>query len=64
MGILMFKVDKDKIQKALKDMNSTHDGMTNQVKNVVEKDCYYEVFVDTSNDYPFVINRWERNKFY
>lgn len=64
MGILMFRVDKDKIQCALKEMNQPHSHMKNEVKNVVEKSMYYEVFVDTSNDYPFMTSRWERNEFW
>lgn len=38
--------------------------MKNEVKDVVEKESFYEVFVDSDNDYPFMSNKWERNEFY
>ena len=64
MGILMFKVKKDRIQLALKEINGTYSGMKNEVKNVVEKEDFYEVFVDSDNDYPYMTNKWEANSFY
>lgn len=63
MGILMFKVDKEKIQIALKEMNQTYDGMECDVRNVIEKEDHYDVFVDISSSYPFILNNWERNEF-
>lgn len=64
MGILMFRVEKDRIQIALKEMNGTHSGMKNQVKGVEEKEDHYEVLVDSTDDYPFMTNKWEQNDFY
>ena len=64
MGIQIFEVDKDKIQYALEEMNQTHDGMKNEVVHVREKTMHYDVYVNTDNDYPFVINRWRNNEFH
>jgi len=64
VGILLFKVDKDKIQNALKEMNQTHSHMKNEVVGVTEKENCYEVLVNTSNDYPFITNKWLNNDFY
>jgi len=64
MEILLFKVNKNKIKLALREMNQTHSIMKNKVLVVVNKDSYYEVFVNTTNDYPFIINRWLKNEFW
>lgn len=64
MGLYMYRVRKDRIQTALKEMNRKHDHFEAEVKNVVEKDTNYEVFVNHDNSYPFVTNNWEENKFY
>jgi bacillopeptidase F (M6 metalloprotease family) len=60
----MYRVHKDRIQTALKDMNSTHDHFKCQVKQVTEKDYNYEVFVEHDNSYPYVTGNWEENNFY
>jgi len=64
MEILLFKVNKNKIKLALGEMNRTDSTMKNKVLAVVNKDSYYEVFVNTTNDYPFIINRWLKNEFW
>lgn len=64
MGLYMYRVYKDRIQKALKEMNRNHEGFKCQVKQVTEKDYNYEVFVDHDNSYPFITNMWEENEFY
>ena len=64
MGILLFKVDKDKIQTALQEMNKTHSHMKNEVVGVTEKEDCYEVLVNTTNDYPFITSKWLDNDFF
>tara|TARA_R100001530_G_scaffold1886_1_gene3215 strand:- start:3630 stop:3821 length:192 start_codon:yes stop_codon:yes gene_type:complete len=63
MGIHIYFVDKDKIQKALKEMNRTHDHLKCEVKNVVEQRDNYEVFVEHDTSYPYMQDKWERNEF-
>ena len=59
----MFEVNKNQIKEALKSMNREYDFMKNEVKNVVERTNHYDVFVDTTNDYPYITNSWERGEF-
>jgi len=64
VGLYMYRVHKDRIQPALKEMNRRGVDFESEVKQVTEKDYHYEVFVDHDNSYPFLTNRWENNEFY
>lgn len=61
--ILMFYVDKDKIQDALKEMNRSHGHMDSEVIDVSEKENCYNVLVNVSASYPYMTNKWENNDF-
>ena len=61
--ILSFYVPPNTIKEALLSMSRSYQHMTNRVVRVDKEDDRYIVFVETTNDYPFVTDKWENNDY-
>ena len=63
--IQTYKVKKEKILEAVKDMNRGHEFMGSKVANVLPyDDCSFLVLVSVENSYPSVERDWEEEEYH